>query len=175
MHKKHSQFSWMNPKLEVRETAACGKGVFAKSAIVQGERICVLGGAVISGIEESGDAGIQIAEDLIFVSPDPEDAGNFFNHSCDPNAGFQGQIVLVAMRSILAGEEITFDYAMCLHPAPGSPRYEMPCRCGKTNCRKVITEDDWTIPELQYRYDGYFQWYLQNKINAGKSFCGAVR
>jgi hypothetical protein len=121
---------------------------------------------VIVPISEAiDDSGVQIAENLMLVSPSADDAGNFVNHNCDPNAGFQGQIVLVAMRSILAGEEITFDYAMCLHPAPGIPRYELQCRCGTPHCRKLITEDDWKIPELQRRYTGYFQWYLQEKIN----------
>lgn len=167
------QFSWLNTKLEVHETATCGKGVFAKSAIACGERLVFLGGVVMRATEECGDYGVQVAEDLVLVSPDAEDAGNFFNHSCDPNAGFKGQIVLVAMRPIQPGEEITFDYAMCLHPAPGVPRYEMQCQCSKPNCRKVITEDDWQIPDLQRRYDGYFQWYLQEKIRKQNSNGGS--
>jgi hypothetical protein len=161
-------FSWFNPKLEVRETGVCGKGIFAKAAIACDEEIIFLGGVIMLSAEESDDYGVQVAENLVLVSPSADDAGNFVNHSCDPNAGFQGQIVLVAMRPIQLGEEITFDYAMCLHPAPGVPRYEMQCRCGKPNCRKIITEDDWQLPKLQRHYAGYFQWYLQEKINKRK-------
>jgi hypothetical protein len=29
----------------------------------------------------------------------------------------------------------------------------------------VITDNDWQRPELQARYDGYFSWFLQEKIN----------
>jgi len=39
---------------------------------------------------------------------------DFFNHSCDPNAGLQidGQKVwLVAIKNITQGEEITWDYS----------------------------------------------------------------
>lgn len=90
---------------------------------------------------------------------------DYFNHSCTPNAGIKGQIVLVAMRDIRADEEVCFDYAMCLYPTPGAPRYEMRCNCGAKNCRGVITDDDWQIPELQKRYDGYFSWFIQEKIN----------
>jgi len=36
----------------------------------------------------------------------------FINHSCEPNVGFAGNVVLVAMRDIEAGEELTTDYAM---------------------------------------------------------------
>ena len=90
---------------------------------------------------------------------------DYFNHSCSPNAGFKGQIFLVSMRNIEAGEEITFDYAMVLHSSSNTDPYKMICKCGAPNCRKIITDDDWMIPELQESYDGYFQWYLQEKIN----------
>jgi len=159
-------YSWMNPKLEVRETGTMGKGVFVKDKrIEKGEMLFVMGGSILPITAEMGDYGFQITEWLVSASPDPDDYANFVNHSCDPNAGFHGQIVLVAMRPIHANEEITFDYAMCLHAAPGAPRYELGCHCGQPNCRKIVTEDDWQIPDLQRRYDGYFQWYLQEKID----------
>ncbi len=34
------------------------------------------------------------------------------------------------------------------------------------DCRGAVTEHDWQIPGLQRRCDGWFQWYLQEKINA---------
>jgi hypothetical protein len=40
--------------------------------------------------------------------------------------------------------------------------------CGSPNCRGLITEEDWKIPELQKKYDGYFSWYLQEKIDGIK-------
>ena len=40
------------------------------------------------------------------------DIARFMNHSCEPNAGLSGQVVLVAMRDIRDGEEILYDYAM---------------------------------------------------------------
>ncbi|MEY8013773.1 SET domain-containing protein-lysine N-methyltransferase [Mycobacterium servetii] len=36
----------------------------------------------------------------------------FINHSCEPNVGFAGNIVLVAMREVTAGEQLTTDYAL---------------------------------------------------------------
>lgn len=44
--------------------------------------------------------------------------------------------------------------------------FEMECSCGAPNCRKVITEHDWKLPDLQQRYRGYFSQYLQEKIAA---------
>jgi len=46
------------------------------------------------------------------VGPDPAEAGDLVNHSCDPNCGLVGAVLVVAMRDIEPGEEITFDYAM---------------------------------------------------------------
>jgi hypothetical protein len=68
------------------------------------------------------------------------------------------------MRYIEKNEEVTFDYAMCLHRVEGLPPYRLECLCGSDNCRKMITDDDWKISELQKKYDGYFSWYLQEKI-----------
>ena len=83
----------------------------------------------------------------------------FINHSCDPNVGFAGNIVLVAMRDIRPVEELTTDYAL-FDDYDGS----MPCQCGAPGCRGVITGHDWQRPDLQRKYRGYFSWYLQRRI-----------
>ncbi|MGY1616797.1 SET domain-containing protein-lysine N-methyltransferase [Geodermatophilus sp. SYSU D00691] len=36
----------------------------------------------------------------------------FVNHSCEPDVGVAGNVVLGAMRDVDAGEELTTDYAM---------------------------------------------------------------
>jgi len=42
--------------------------------------------------------------------------------------------------------------------------YQMECRCGAANCRRVVTGQDWRRKELQKKYSGFFSWYLQKKI-----------
>ena len=93
---------------------------------------------------------------------------NFFNHSCEPNAGIKGQIFLTAMRDIKAGEEVTFDYAMTLARTKHAKPYRMNCLCGKALCRKIITDNDWKIPVLQKKYKGFFQYFIQEKISIQK-------
>ena len=83
----------------------------------------------------------------------------FINHSCDPNVGFRGQVVYVAMRPIRAGEELCHDYAM-----ERSDDYELECHCGSTLCRGMVTGEDWKSPELQQRYGRYFSIYLRCKF-----------
>jgi SET domain-containing protein len=82
------------------------------------------------------------------------------NHSCDPNLGFKGMIELVALRDIGSGEQVTFDYAMCMTESYG----DMECWCGSERCRGRFTGNDWKLPELQQRYRGHFQPYIEEKI-----------
>ena len=39
------------------------------------------------------------------------------NHSCEPNVGMGGNVLLVSMRDIAAGEELTIDHALFLGDA----------------------------------------------------------
>ena len=166
-------FSWMNPKLEVRETGKYGKGVFAKENIKKDEILAIFGGYILTAEEENNlpeefkDQGVQVAEDFILTITRKSEIenGGYFNHSCNPNAGYKGQIFLVAMKNIKKDKEITFDYAMVLHKSKSRTAYKMKCLCGVENCRKVVSDYDWKNLALQERYDGYFQWYLQEKIN----------
>jgi D-alanine-D-alanine ligase len=55
------------------------------------------------------------------------------NHSCDPNTAFRG-LDVVALRSVVAGEELTIDYTTFCdqHMEP------FQCRCGSPRCRGRI-------------------------------------
>ena len=145
------------------------KGVFAKERIEAGEKLAIFGRRLTPIAEEIGDWGIQIDENFVINAYDADtgelEEALFFNHSCEPNAGIKGQILLIAMRSIEPGEEVTFDYAMCLHETEGVEPYRMECHCGHPNCRRIITDNDWKIPELQQKYNGWFSWYLQEKLD----------
>ncbi len=163
-------FSWMSPKLEVRETEKYGKGVFAKTDIKKDETLALFGGYILSLEEEAilpqehKDSGVQIDDNFVLSSCGEAELGDYFNHSCDPNAGFSGQIRLVTIKNISAGEEICFDYAMAVAHS-GDQFYVMDCHCGSNHCRSKITGEDWKIPELQLKYKGYFQQYIADKIN----------
>lgn len=172
-------FSWMNPKLEIRETGHYGKGVYATGEIAADEMLFVMGGYVLSIEDENNlrgvvaDKPIEISEHFSIGPRRSADLvrmpQHYVNHSCEPNAGFKGQIFLQAMRRIEPGEEITYDYAMSMHSNPESSSFfTMECRCGRPVCRGVVSENDWSIPELQQRYDGWFQWFLQEKIDRTK-------
>ncbi len=167
--------NWLNPNLEVRKSKINGKGVFAKENIKQGERLAIFGGNLmfideIRNLPEQLQEYTMQIEERFVLGPyhnasEPEDT-DFFNHSCEPNSGFKGQMFLVAIRDIKKNEEITFDYAMVVSKSIGSDIvFEMDCNCDSSNCRKKIKEDDWKLPEIQKRYNGYFSQYLQEKCS----------
>ncbi len=161
-------FHWLSKKAETRLSSISGNGTYAKKAIRKGELIAVFGGHVLEMKKwrmlpkKIMHMGITINENLAIgaIEEDELGEGDFVNHSCDPNAGINGQIFLVAMRDIKANEEIVFDYAMVL----SLNKFKIKCNCGSKNCRKEIRWDDWKDPLLQKKYDGYFSWYLQKKI-----------
>lgn len=167
------KFNWLNPKLKVKKTVKYDLGTFAQEDIKKGDLLLVLSGYVMKLSEEEklpgtlSDNGIQVTEDFSLCVSKKEELGgiNFFNHSCDPNVGIKGQIFLVAMKDIKKGEEATFDYAMTLSRSKNAKPYRLKCLCGKKNCRGVITDDDWKDKKLQKKYKGYFQYYLQEKID----------
>jgi uncharacterized protein len=167
--------SWIRDKLGVKESRIHKKGVFALERIRKGERLAIFGGEIMLIDELYGlppgldEYPMQIEERFVLGSRTARDQepSDFFNHSCQPNCGFKGQIFLVAMRDIKRNEEVTFDYAMVVSESVGSELvFEMECSCGKRACRKQITEDDWRLPALQKKYNGYFSQYIQDKVDA---------
>lgn len=162
----NSPTSHLSPKCEPRPKANGHHGVFAKGKIEKGELIVIWGGQVTTRNEfmQLPEAvrrlTIQIEEDF-YLAGDNIEPADFVNHSCDPNAGMNGQIVLLAMRDIEPDEEICFDYAMC----DSSDYDEFECQCGAPNCRHLVRGTDWQNPELWERYRGYFVPYLQRRID----------
>ena len=105
---------------------------------------------------------LQVEDNHYLVSLSDCEPADYVNHSCAPNAGLSGQITLVAMCDIAAGEEITYDYAM----SDGSTYDEFPCTCGAAECRGAVTGKDWKRPDLWRRYEGHFSPYLRRRIDA---------
>ena len=148
------------------ESGPRGLGLFARRVIRTGETIVAFGGTVVDrailfGLPPgSARHALQIDEGLFLVSDRPGPA-DYVNHSCQPNSGLRGQVVLVAMRTISAGEEITYDYAT----SDASDYDEFACSCGSIRCRGRVSGSDWQLPELWRRYPGYFSPYVQRRID----------
>jgi SET domain-containing protein len=146
-----------------------GRGLFATAPIEVGEVVAIKGGHIVDSAALADlpshlqNSEVQVAEGfhLVALSDDEyELVMLFLNHSCEPNVGFAGNIVLVAMRAVDAGEELTTDYALF-----DTSLGEMACRCGRPSCRRTISGTDWKLPQLQAGYAGYFSSYVQRRID----------
>jgi hypothetical protein len=153
-----------------------GNAVFAKKDIKKDSILFVMGGYILDIEAENeltgivSDKPIELSENFSIgprkASDLPKMPQHYVNHSCEPNTGFDGQVFMVAMKKIKIGDEIVYDYGMIMHTNKASNSYfEFNCVCGKKACRGKIGENDWKNPKLQKKYDGYFQHYLQKKIN----------
>jgi uncharacterized protein len=161
--------SYISPKaVKGRASEIEGRGLVAVAPIAAGEVVAIKGGHIMDtatlkalpGRLQNSD--VQIADGFHLAALEEaeyEPVMLFLNHSCEPNVGFAGNIVLVAMRDVAAGEELTTDYAL-FDDADG----EMECRCGTPSCRRVISGRDWRRPDLQQRYGDYFSWYLRRRF-----------
>ncbi len=78
---------------------------------------------------------------------EPGDFGAYANHSCSPNTQIVAhydentniaEIVMLSIVDILAGDEITFDYATTETTVTDN-LLRKPCLCGSISCRKFIT------------------------------------
>ena len=127
--------SYITPK--ARKGAASGiegRGLVAVAPITAGELVAIKGGHIVTTAalralpERLRNSEIQIADGFHLAALEEaeyEPVMLFLNHSCEPNVGFAGNTVLVAMRDIAPGEELTTDYA--LFDDHGET---MRCRCG---------------------------------------------
>src|SRR3989344_9393706 len=95
-------FSWVTKKIGIKTTPYKGMGVFAHNAIVKNELIIVMGGYIFSIEDENHlnafneDKPLEIAEDFSLSPQNESDMKrmpqHYFNHSCNPNVGFKGQL-----------------------------------------------------------------------------------
>lgn len=159
--------SYRSPKTEVRKSKIDKYGRFARTAINKGEIIVIRSGHIITSQELESNENIingsehQILDDYYLAPLTKEEFDNimcFINHSCVPNVGIQGDIVLIATKNIKTNEELCLDYAMIFN------NKKFKCHCLSKNCRKVITGKDWMRKDLQVKYKDYFSSYLLQKI-----------
>jgi uncharacterized protein len=162
--------SWISPRARKGSPSdIAGRGLFAVGDIAAGEVVAVKGGHIVDTAtmhalpERLQNSEIQIAEGLHLVALSDEEYEPvmlFVNHSCRPNVGFRGNVVLVAMDDVAAGAELTTDYALF----ESSPDERLACACGTPTCRGTVSGDDWRDPVLQQRYAGWFSTYLADRI-----------
>ena len=100
--------------------------------------------------EGQDDRYVQIGVDE-YLGPSGE-VDDLINHSCEPNTGLKFSplgIILIAIKDIEMGEEITWDYSTTLF----ENSWKMLCDCKKGACRKVISDFTVLDKDLQKKYN----------------------
>ncbi len=141
---------WVSDAVEVKKSGMEGTGVYSNRHIKEGEVVGVFGGIVIPEEEVETLTKTVPADKLnidhaMYIYPgfimlhDYENGCDplcFVNHACDPSAKVVNGIVLVAMRDIPSGEEISWDYRQT--DDVGNWTYEFKCQCGSNNCAGTV-------------------------------------
>lgn len=164
------ELSWVDRRLEVRQSPIHGRGVFATAPILPGEVVIIWGGVLFTLDDvQAGRAALHSYAAIrcgVFLGH-PVEQGNspddFVNHSCDPNIWMTDETTWATRREIAAGDEVTSDCAIYWGP-DGDPWAAWECHCGSTLCRKVFTSDDWQRQDLHQRYGDHFAPYINERI-----------
>ena len=149
------------PPIEVRDSPLHGFGVFATRRIKKGTRVMEYLGERISHVEadrryDDKDASdnhtflfIVDARTVIDAGVDGHEA-RFVNHGCEPNCESvieNRHVFIEAIRDIVAGEELTYDYQIQREPDdPPDIDVIFACRCGAPSCRGTML---WPPPAPQ--------------------------
>jgi SET domain-containing protein len=133
-------------QLVFRDSPIHGTGGFARTDIPAGTRVIEYVGEIIT--KQESLARCECSNEYIFAIDEEHDLdgsvdwnpARFLNHSCEPNCEAQfieGHIWFVAVRNIIAGEEITFNYSYDLEDYR-----EHPCQCGTASCVGYIVAEE---------------------------------
>jgi SET domain-containing protein len=130
--------------LIVRSSRIHSRGCYTTVPITEGTFIVEYTGEHIT-CDEANERYEDHADTYLFGLDDGEHVidgdgvAAFINHSCDPNCEsdeIDGQVWIIAVRDIEAGEELTYDY--CLYDGDD----ESPCSCGADRCRGTLYSDE---------------------------------
>lgn len=126
-------------------------GLVATKDFESGDVVLILHGEITS---TPSRYSVQIGPDRHIEVPDEVKASGsldryrwrFLNHSCAPNAAFEGR-ALIAAQTIRASEQITFDYNTTEFDL-ASP---FACHCGAKDCCGVVRGARWQKDEAEER------------------------
>jgi|ERR1700690_2107054 SET domain-containing protein len=160
-------------KVFVKESSINGLGVFASTNLQRGELVLAIDDSRVvtpalplnESKGEFEDHCDYLARGKVVLMRFPE---RHINHSCDPNTFVKSILEIryvFALRPIIAGEEITYDY--CIN---GFGDVTWQCNCGSARCRKTIQSDFFNLPHnLQVEYlpllDDWYMEQYKEKVN----------
>ena len=132
--------------IEFRSSAIHGTGGFASTTLAIGDRVIEYVGEKVSktvSLERCAQGNhcvFYLDEDCNLDGSVEWNPARFLNHSCRPNCHAElidGRIWITAIRAIVVGEELTFNYSYDLEAY-----WEHPCCCGSPECVGYIVAEE---------------------------------
>jgi SET domain-containing protein len=149
----------------VEKSKIHGRAVFASQNFKKGDFVLAIDDSHVV-LNESKLTAKQHAFDLDYLENKtilmqaPE---KYINHSCDPNVyvkTVKGIRNVYAMRNILKGDEIVYDYSI-----NGFNEGTFKCHCGSKNCQKVYQGNFFKLPvALQQKYLPFLDTWFKRKF-----------
>ena len=132
-----------------------GRGLYAKKDIKEGTKIIDYKGKIITNkqVDESDKYDnnkpiylFTLNKRYTLDGDFPWNTAGLVNHSCDPNAQYDGKglkVWVTAIKDIKKGEEITSDYGFGFD----ADYKQFPCKCSAKNCCGYIIREEsrWRI------------------------------
>lgn len=149
-------------RIERRQSAIHGNGVFATGMIAKGECIVRYKGLLRShaevdaeygDLEENGHTFLFTLNDEYVIDANIDgNIARWINHSCSPNCEailyedskgrrHKDKIRIHALRDIAPGEELSYNYGIVLHEPHTAARKKLwACHCGAENCSGTMLQ-----------------------------------
>ncbi len=132
--------------VEFGKSGIHGWGGFARQKLRKGKRVIEYVGEKLT--KKASDRALQYGNCFVFCVNDEFDIdgsvawnpARYLNHSCAPNCHPQirsNRIWIYALRTIKAGEELTYNYGHDLEHYR-----DRPCRCGAEQCAGYIVAEE---------------------------------
>lgn len=123
-------------KVSVRKSSLGGLGLFTEEKVRSGEPVLRLGGRLIRRRTRADRNTLRLGRRLFLTGSG--DLDDYINHSCVPNCRIEfHRLLLVALRDIGKGEELTFNY--CTTEYVIDPPFRFTCRCGYERCPGTVS------------------------------------
>jgi hypothetical protein len=151
--------TWASPKLELRRNGD-DAGVFTRAPVEAGEILMAL--AHVFAVRQERHT-IQLEEHLHQAGTGEID--DFLNHSCAPSTRLDFErLHLVALRPLVAGEELTFNYLT----SEWTMAAPFACRCGAAGCLGRIAGFSRLAPAEQEALRPWVSPFLRRRLDAGR-------